>query len=243
MTILNIFFIAIGLAMDCFAVSISKGLSFNSSDKQSLQGVTFAWVLMMAALFGLFQGGMPLFGYFLGTFFADFFSRFAPWIALLLLAFIGGKMIYESLQPSSTDTSADTSSAPTFARDNQEYVDRAAASTSVTSSSTSPTTSQAQSPSSPSQSPTTKPFSLSILLLLAIATSIDALATGVIFIPCPEQLEIGVCIIGIVSFLFSIFGFLIGAILGKKFRFNASLVGGIILILIGLKIFIEGLFF
>ena len=78
------------------------------------------------------------------------------------------------------------------------------------------------------------------LLLLAVATSIDALATGVIFIPVPESLWIGVAIIGFVSFLFSIGGYLIGVFVGKRFRLNVELIGGLILIGIGLKIWIEG---
>ena len=87
MDILSILLIAIGLAMDCFAVSIAQGLDINIRDKKQQPKV-----LLMAVLFGLFQGGMPLIGYFAGTLFAEFFSRYAPWIALALLAFIGGKM-------------------------------------------------------------------------------------------------------------------------------------------------------
>ena len=79
-------------------------------------------------------------------------------------------------------------------------------------------------------------------MALAIATSIDALATGVIFIPVPDVLWLGVGIIALVSFLFSIIGFTIGELVGNKFHFNVGLLGGIILIAIGLKIFIEGVF-
>ena len=77
------------------------------------------------------------------------------------------------------------------------------------------------------------------LLLLAVATSIDALATGVIFIPVPERLKTGVWIIGIVSALFSILGYSIGAIIGKL-KLNVELIGGLILIGIGIKIWVEG---
>ena len=89
MDLLSIILISIGLAMDCFAVSTAKGLQHA---RWSM------WAVLMAVLFDLFQGGMPLIGYFAGTLFADFFSRFAPWIALALLAFIGGKMIWESVK-------------------------------------------------------------------------------------------------------------------------------------------------
>lgn len=189
MNLFDIILIAIGLAMDCFAVSVTHGLSAERTGKPFRQ--YGPW--LMALMFGLFQGGMPLIGYFAGTLFADFVARFAPWLALLILAFIGGKMIWESLHTSDTDhICAD--------------------------------------------------FSVKHIVALAIATSIDALATGVIFIPVPQVLWVGVGIIALVSFLFSIIGFAIGAFFGTRFHFNVEMLGGIILIGIGLKIFIEGVF-
>lgn len=186
MDILSIILIAVGLAMDCFAVSIAQGLDIDIRDTKQQPKV-----LLMAFLFGLFQGGMPLIGYYAGTLFADFFSRYAPWIALALLAFIGGKMVYESLTE-------------------KEETDR--------------------------HSNWTLPF----LLTMAVATSIDALATGVIFIPVPEQLWFGIGIIALMSFLFSLMGSFIGSTFGKRFHVNVELIGGLILIAIGLKIWIEG---
>ena len=92
MDLITILLIAVGLAMDCFAVSIAQGLATNPQDLNCRpKPVT------MALLFGLFQGAMPLIGYYAGNVFADFFRLYAPWIALVLLAFIGGKMIWESL--------------------------------------------------------------------------------------------------------------------------------------------------
>lgn len=186
MTLLTIILIAIGLAMDCFAVSVCKGMA------AAVNRPKWGMPVLMAILFGIFQGGMPLIGYFTGTIFADFFHRFASWIALILLAFLGGKMIVESLKPDSCDSySAD--------------------------------------------------FAFSLLLSLAVATSIDALATGIIFIPHPERLWIGVGIIALVSFLFSMIGYLLGLSTGKKLHINVEFLGGIILVLIGVKIFIEGI--
>jgi putative Mn2+ efflux pump MntP len=185
MDLLTIIIIAIGLSMDCFAVSIAQGLAVNPQDKACRpKPVT------MALLFGLFQGGMPLIGYFAGNVFAEFFDTYAPWIALALLAFIGGKMIWESLHEKQEEAAG---------------------------------------------------WQLQRLLVLAVATSIDALATGVIFIPVPEKIWIGVGIIGLVSFLFSIGGYHIGRCVGTRFCVNVELIGGIILVLIGLKIWIEGL--
>ena len=92
MDILSIILIAIGLAMDCFAVSVSKGLATSCVVRPGEQHCArfSPKALLMAVLFGVFQGGMPLIGYFAGTLFADFFSKFSPWIALGLLVFIGG---------------------------------------------------------------------------------------------------------------------------------------------------------
>ncbi len=181
MDIFTIIIIAIGLAMDCFAVSIAQGLAVQTTEQPK--------PILMAVLFGLFQGGMPLIGYFAGNLFADFFRIYAPWIALALLAFIGGKMIWESLHEKDEEAAG---------------------------------------------------WQIKRLIVLAVATSIDALATGVIFIPVPERVWLGVGIIGLVSFLFSIGGYHIGKYVGARFKINVELIGGIILILIGLKIWAEG---
>lgn len=181
MDIFTIIIIAIGLAMDCYAVSIAQGLAVQTTERPK--------PILMAVLFGLFQGGMPLIGYFAGNLFADFFRIYAPWIALALLAFIGGKMIWESLHEKDEEASG---------------------------------------------------WQIKRLIVLAVATSIDALATGVIFIPVPERVWLGVGIIGLVSFLFSIGGYHTGKYVGARFKINVELIGGIILILIGLKIWAEG---
>ena len=87
MDILSIIFLAIGLAMDCFAVSIAQGM----------QRTPLRSVIPMAILFGLFQGGMPLIAYYAGGVFADFFTRWSHWMALVLLVLIGGKMLIEAI--------------------------------------------------------------------------------------------------------------------------------------------------
>lgn len=187
MDLLSIILLAIGLAMDCFAVSIAKGMvckSFAVSFRQPTY-------LLMALLFGLFQGGMPLIGYYAGSIFASFFERFAPVVALILLAIIGGRMIWESLHESKEESTAD--------------------------------------------------WCIRTLLILAVATSIDALSIGVIFIPVPEVLWPAISIIAFTSFAFTIVGYAIGALCGKHFKLNVGLIGGIILVAIGLKIFIEGM--
>lgn len=82
------------------------------------------------------------------------------------------------------------------------------------------------------------------MFLLAIATSIDALAVGVTFAFLPDVPIIpAVAFIGIITFLFSAVGMKIGNVFGTKYKSKAELAGGIILILIGSKILIEHLFF
>ena len=186
MTIFTIILLAIGLAMDCFAVSVCKGLA-------SPHGYVPRYIkpMLMALLFGVFHAGMPLIGYFTGSFFASFFERFAPWIALALLGFIGGKMIYDSLHDDD---------------DEAHLAD----------------------------------FSFWGLLSLAFATSMDTLATGVIFIPHPEVLWLAVGVIAATCFVFSMTGFVLGHIVGARLRVNVNILGGVILILIGVKIFLEG---
>ena len=76
--------------------------------------------------------------------------------------------------------------------------------------------------------------------MMAVATSIDALATGVVFIPYPEYIWLAIGLIALVSFCFSILGCLIGSQSQKLLQLDPGLVGGIILIGIGIKIFVEG---
>ena len=89
----NTFLIGIGLAMDAFSVSLANGLNEpNMSTKKALGA---------AGVFGIFQGVMPLIGWFcvhsIATAFSAF-EKFIPWIALALLGYIGGKMLYEGIQ-------------------------------------------------------------------------------------------------------------------------------------------------
>jgi manganese efflux pump family protein len=186
MDILSIIIIGIGLAMDCFAVSISKGMHV----KKHYFWMTFR----MALLFGFFQGLMPLIGYSLGVGFAGYMKAFDHWVAFGLLALIGGKMLIEGLK----------------------YKD-------------------------PDSDETPNPFKWSLLLSLALATSIDALATGIVFIPYSDLIWIAIAIIGIISFIFTFIGMYIGVHFGKRFHVKVEALGGIILIGIGIKILIEHL--
>ncbi len=183
---LSIILLAVGLAMDCFAVSVTKGLA---SAKQA----EWRRALLMAFYFGLYQGCMPLISFYVGSWFTGFITQWSHWIALVLLCFIGGKMIYESL---TKDHEAEL-------RQDSHVITHAQ------------------------------------MHLLAIATSIDAMATGVLFVAQPERLWAAVAVIALTSTLFSILGYGLGQRFGRLLKFNVELLGGIILVGIGLKIFIE----
>ena len=86
-------------------------------------------------------------------------------------------------------------------------------------------------------------LSFKTMFLLAVATSIDALAVGVSFACIQVKLWSSVLVIGITTFLFSVLGVKIGNVFGSKFEKSAEITGGIILILIGLKILLEHLGF
>ena len=186
MTLLEIFLIGIGLSMDAFAVAICKGLAMpNKVDKKG--------ALLIALYFGVFQAVMPTLGWLLGSQFARYVTRLAPWIAFILLAWIGGNMIRESLSKEE--------------REEEE----------------------------------TGSVSHKELLVLAVATSIDALAVGVTFSMLELAVSIGaaVALIGCTTFVISLAGVYVGNVFGAKYKSKAEFVGGAILILIGVKMLLE----
>ena len=190
MDIISLILIAIGLSMDCFAVSMGKGICTGK--------FYFRYVFRLAFLFGLLQGGMPLIGYLAANSFAEQIKEFDHWIAFILLGIIGIKMIVDAFGEQDK-------------YDEHESVK--------------------------------KHFRWKTLLSLAVATSIDALATGVIFVSYPDTIWIAAIIIALTSFIFSFAGVFVGIHFGKRFNFKVEILGGVILIIIGLKILIEHLFF
>lgn len=186
MTLLEIFLIGIGLSMDAFAVAICKGLAMpNKVDKKG--------ALLIALYFGVFQAVMPTLGWLLGSQFARYVTQMAPWIAFVLLAWIGGSMIRESLSKEE--------------REEEE----------------------------------TGSVSHKELLVLAVATSIDALAVGVTFsmLELAVSIAVAVILIGCTTFVISLAGVYVGNVFGAKYKSKAEFVGGAILILIGVKILLE----
>jgi putative Mn2+ efflux pump MntP len=176
-------FIALGLAMDSFSVSITRGLN-NTQTRMLIEA------LKVAFFFGLFQGIMPVMGWLAGVSFIDFISGFDHWIVFGLLTFIGLRMIYES------------------------------------------TTAESKKIVSSSKFP--------VLIMLSIATSIDALAVGLSLSFLEVSIITPAIIIGIITFSLSFLGVYIGRRFGGFFE-KIGILGGIILIGIGIKILIEHL--
>ena len=184
MDIFELLLIAVGLSMDAFAVSVCKGLS--------VQRLKPRHYLLTGAWFGGFQALMPSIGFLLGSAFDQYISAFDHWIAFVLLAFIGGNMVRESL--SGDEECHDDS------------------------------------------------FGLRTMFLLAVATSIDALAVGVTFALLPDvHILSAVSLIGAATFLLSALGLKVGNVFGLRYKARAELAGGVILILMGLKILLEHL--
>lgn len=187
MGIVELLLIAVGLSMDAFAVSICKGLGMK---KVNLK-VAFA----LALFFGGFQALMPLIGWALGSQFLWLISPIDHWIAFVLLAVIGGKMLWEALH----DEEGEDDGKPADKIDLGEF------------------------------------------FILAVATSIDALAVGISFAALAVDIVPSILIIGIVTFCFTVGGVFVGNFFGSRYEKPASIVGGVVLILIGLKILLEHL--
>lgn len=187
MGLAELILIGIGLSMDAFAVSVTNGLCC----KNIRAGGTVATGLC----FGIFQGVMPLIGYFLGIGFSKYITAFDHIIALILLGFIGGQMIWESFKNEEEDNNENILTSKT-------------------------------------------------LLMQGIATSIDALAVGVSFAALKDvNISFAASAICCITFIFSIVGVRIGKRFGMILNNKAQLLGGIILVGIGIKIFVEHTFF
>lgn len=180
----EVLLVAVGLSMDACAVSMGRGTALHSSER--VRGV-----LMMAFSFGLFQALMPITGWLVGSSFAALIGSFDHWIAALLLAGIGGRMIHESLHGENEDKRTE--------------------------------------------------LTLRLLLMLALATSIDALAVGIGFAIIDEPILVPAALIGVVTFTVSLAGGLLGTGLGLRFGRGMEAIGGLVLIAIGLRILLSHL--
>ena len=183
MGVAELLLIAVGLSMDAFAVSVCKGLG--------MRRLNVRVALVLALLFGVFQAGMPVIGWLLGSQFLWLIEPVDHWIAFVLLGFIGGKMILDAVRGEEEESGV---------------VDRVA---------------------------------WGEFLMLAVATSIDALAVGISLAALNVEIVPSVLIIGVVTFVLSLVGVLVGHLFGSRFERPAQIVGGVVLVLIGVKVLLE----
>ena len=188
---LTLILIAIGLAMDAFAVSISNGILIGCANRRL--------TCRIAGSFGVFQGVMPMIGYWIAGLFAAQIKAIDHWVAIVLLGFIGGKMRREAL----------------FDGEEEHHGD---------------------------------PRSWGTLLLMSLATSIDAMAVGVTMALERTQLLAPwygylICcgVIAAVTFVICLFGVQLGCRTGSRYGKRAEIAGGVVLIGIGVKILLEHL--
>ncbi len=186
---INSLMLGAGLAMDAFSVSLANGLNDPKMKKSKMAGI--------AGIFAAFQFAMPMIGWVCVTTVAKYFTafeKFIPWIALLLLGYIGGSMLYEGIK--NKDSGEEKPAVGIWG-----------------------------------------------LLVQGVATSIDALSVG--FTIAEHKLTealISCAIIGIVTFFICSAGLVIGKKAGTKLSGKAGILGGVILILIGIEIFVTNIF-
>jgi putative Mn2+ efflux pump MntP len=184
MGILEIVLIAIGLAMDAFAVSLGVGTTRHAKGYRAS--------IRMSFHFGLFQALMPIIGWFAGTTIAPLIAVFDHWVAFALLVIVGVRMIQSGLSPEAE----------------------------------------------PHESDPTRGFTL---VLLSVATSIDAFAVGLSLAMLGVTIWYPVVVIGVVTVFLSFLGSRLGNRLGLQFGKVTEIIGGGVLILIGIRVVIAHL--
>jgi len=184
MSEITLLLIALGLAMDAFAVSVASGVAIHR--------LRVRHALLLASFFGGFQAAMPVLGWFLGRRARGFVGGVDHWLAFGLLLFVGGKMLYEA-----------------------RFLD--------------------------GERPPRDPLNLSALLLLAVATSLDAFAVGLSLSMLGVPIAHPALVIGVVAFVMSFAGVYIGDAVGHFFERRLEVAGGAILIGIGVKILLDHL--
>ena len=184
MSVIEIILVGASLSMDAFAVSVCSGLKMPKID--------FKKAALIAFFFGGFQALMPALGWALGSLFAAYVDKYDQYIAFIILAYLGGKMIWDVFHSDGEDVSA--------------------------------------------------AIDMKSLFIMSFATSVDALAVGVTFGMDPAvSIVPAALIIGVTTFAICICGVIVGNIFGARWQSRAQFVGGLMLILVGTKILLEGL--
>ena len=182
---LFIFLMAVSLSLDALAVSVTSGLTVKNF------GIKHA--LLLGMYFGGFQFLMPLAGWFLGCTVKAYVAAVSPYLSFLLLASIGGKMIWEACFPP---------------------------------------------PGAPSEAGRLRHGRL---LVLAVATSLDAFAAGITFAFTGIPVRTACTVTGLTAFVLSALGGLAGGRLGSRFQKQAAFLGGAVLVLLGIKALVQGI--
>ena len=192
--IINSLLLGVGLAMDAFSVSIANGIVESVMRKRRM--------FLIAGVYAVFQLLMPMLGWLLVTTLEEIFTKFSvliPWIALILLLFIGGKMIVEAILEKKNGRKTD-----------EEQVMK---------------------------------LNFKTLIVQGIATSIDALSVGFTIADYSLKRAFAASsIIGVVTLVICLIGLIFGRKIGEKISGTATIIGGIILIVIGIEIFVKGVF-
>lgn len=193
MSIIEIVILGVALAMDAFAVTVSNAFCY--------RGASRARLLMLPVAFGLFQGLMPLAGYFLGGLVGDLIEQYAGIVTLVILGVIGANMIKEGVGELRE------------ARAAREAGEDACACTSD---------------SEPS-------LTAKVVIIQAIATSIDAFAVGVSLRAASVSIAEASVVIALTTFACCVVALIVGKRFGSLLGERAEIVGGIVLVAIGVK--------
>ena len=204
--VINSILLGVGLAMDAFSVSLANGLN------EHKMGI--GRMLVIAGTFAGFQFAMPLIGWFCVHKIAEAFNafqKFIPWIALLLLLYIGGKMLIEGIRDIRDRSGRDNNAAAS------DTSDEASLGSAI------------------------KKVTLAELMVQGVATSIDALSVGFTIADYNGVMAlVASLIIGVVTYIICMAGLKLGKTFGTKLAGKASVLGGVILIFIGAEIWVTG---
>jgi manganese efflux pump family protein len=187
-----IFAIAVSLSLDAFAVTIANSCA--------ICGLQLKYGIRMSLFFAIFQVVMPAIGWVAGVTFCRYIQAFDHWIAFVLLAVTGGRMIIEGIRARQQTTTTEC------------FV-----------------------------TPKTDCRRLSTLLVLSLATSLDAMAIGISFAVLGVPILEPLLVIGVVTFIICFSGFFLGKFLRNSIQLPFEIISGIVLVLIGCKILIDGL--
>jgi putative Mn2+ efflux pump MntP len=223
--------------MDAFAVTLTNLIAYPRLSR--------ARRLALPIIFGVFQALMPLIGYFAGSLALDYISAFAGPLALVILSAIGGKMVYEAIKGMRQQRKEKALAGAATAEEEKALAEAGATTTTAATidatageekaSAEEATAKDEEAPKAAAPAEKAGTLSLPVMLLQGVATSIDALIVGVSLVALGANIFVASPLIGVTTFLVCLVGLAIGRRVGILLGDRAQLVGGIILILIGIR--------